>query len=81
MVTQGVPLLTGTTDVPVFNGEALIRALRTDQAGESSFVEFLEAAWRSGVVRYDVDFDARTVAYHGCAGEEYVEAHPEVGTG
>jgi uncharacterized protein YbcV (DUF1398 family) len=31
-----------------------------------------------GVVRYEVDFAARTVVYHGCNGEEYVEAYPTV---
>lgn len=29
------------------------------------FPEFLNAAWRAAVVRYDVDFTARTVAYYG----------------
>jgi hypothetical protein len=28
--------------------------------------------------RYDVDFTARRVAYHGCNGEEYVEEYPAV---
>ena len=78
VVTQGTPLVTGTMDVPPFNREALISALRTDQAGESTFPEFLAASWRAGVVRYDVDFAARTVAYYGCHGEEYVEAYPLV---
>jgi len=78
VVTQGKPLATGAVDVPRFNREALISALRTDQAGESSFLEFLEASWRAGVVRYDVDFKARTVAYYGCNGEEYVEAYSAV---
>ena len=78
IVTQGKPLATGTMDVSAFNREALISALRTDQAGESSFPEFLEASWRAGVVRYDVEFTARTVAYCGCYGEEYVEAYPAV---
>lgn len=78
VVAQGTPLLTGMTDVPSFDREALISALRTDQAGESSFPEFLAASWRAGVVRYDVDFAARTVAYYGCNGEEYVEAYPTV---
>jgi uncharacterized protein YbcV (DUF1398 family) len=78
VVTQGTPLATGTVDVPPFSREALISALRTDQAGESSFPEFLEASWRAGVVRYDVDFTARTVAYYGCNGEEYIEAYPAV---
>jgi uncharacterized protein YbcV (DUF1398 family) len=77
---QGVPLVSGSADVPAFNRKALITALRTDQAGESTFSEFLEASWRAGVVRYDVDFAARIVAYLGCNGEEYVEAYPAVET-
>ncbi len=78
VVTQGTPLVTGTTDVPAFNQQALISALRSDQAGESTFPEFLAASWRAGVVRYDVDFAARTVAYYGCNGEQYIEAYPPV---
>jgi uncharacterized protein YbcV (DUF1398 family) len=78
VVTQGAPLVSGTADVPAFDREALIRALRIDQAGESTFPEFLLASWRAGIVRYDVDFDARTVAYYGCNGEEYVEGYPAV---
>jgi len=76
VVIQGTPLVSGIADVPAFNQEALITALRTDQAGNSTFPEFLEASWRAGVVRYDVDFAARTVAYYGCNGEEYIEAYP-----
>jgi uncharacterized protein YbcV (DUF1398 family) len=78
VVMQGTPLLTGAADVPKFDGEALIRALRTDQAGGSTFPEFLEASWRAGVIGYDVDFAARTVRYYGCEGEEYVEEYPAV---
>jgi hypothetical protein len=66
-------LASGTVDVPGFNREALIAALRTGQAGNSTFPEFLAASWRAGVVRYDVDFAARTVGYYGCNGEEYIE--------
>jgi uncharacterized protein YbcV (DUF1398 family) len=73
VVTQGAPLLTGTADVAPFDREALIKALRTDQAGEGTFPEFLVASWHAGVVRYDVDFAARKVAYYGCNDEEYVE--------
>src|ERR1700689_3999678 len=54
VVTQGTPLAAGIVDVPSFNREALISALRTDQAGESTFPEFLAASWRAGVVRHDV---------------------------
>jgi uncharacterized protein YbcV (DUF1398 family) len=78
VVMQGTPLVTGAVDVPAFNEEAIIRALRVDQAGESTFPEFLEASWRAGIVRYDVDLEARTVAYTGCNGEEYIEAYPAV---
>jgi uncharacterized protein YbcV (DUF1398 family) len=78
IVVQGTPLVSGSADVPSFNREALIKALRVDQVGESTFPEFLEGSWRAGVVRYDVDFGARTVAYFGCNGEEYTEAYPTV---
>lgn len=78
VVMQGAPLVSGTVDVPTFDQEALIKALRIDQAGESTFPEFLVATWRAGVVRYDVDFAARTVAYVGCNGGEYIEAYPVV---
>jgi len=78
VVTQGAPLVSGTAEVPPFDRDALIRALRTDQAGESTFPEFLSASWHAGVVPYDVDFEARTVTYYGCNGEEYVEGYPAV---
>jgi len=78
VVFQGTPLVSGATDVPAFDREALIRALRTDQAGESTFPEFLAATWRAGVIRYDVDFEVRNVAYYGCDGDAYIEAYPAV---
>jgi uncharacterized protein YbcV (DUF1398 family) len=78
VMTLGTPLTSGTVDVAPFNREALIAALRTDQAGISTFPEFLAACWRAGVVSYDVDFKARRVAYYGCNGEEYVEDYPAV---
>jgi len=81
VVTQGTPLLSGTADVPAFNREALIAALRVDQAGQSTFPEFLVSTWRAGVVRYDVDFAARTVSYFGCNEEVYVESYPPVEIG
>jgi uncharacterized protein YbcV (DUF1398 family) len=78
VVSLGVPLVSGTADVPKFDREALIAALRTDQAGQSTFPEFLQASWRAAVVRYDVDFNARTCTYYGANGEEYIEAYPSV---
>lgn len=81
VVMQGKPLVDGAADVPRFDEGALIRALRVDQAGESTFPEFLDASWRAGVVGYNVDLEARTVTYQGCNGEEYVEAYPSVSIG
>lgn len=75
VVSQGTPLLTGWANIPCFDQEKLIVALRTDQAGNSSFPEFLEAAWQAGVVRYDVDFENRTVTYIGILGESYIEGY------
>jgi uncharacterized protein YbcV (DUF1398 family) len=78
VIMQGTPLVNGAVDVPAFDGAALIEALHVDQAGESTFPEFLKASWRAGVVRYDVDLEVRTVAYQGCNGEEYKEDYPAV---
>ena len=78
VVIQGTPLVSGPADVPSFDQPALIAALRKDQAGNSTFPEFLEASWRAGVIRYEVDFEARTVSYYGCNGEEFIEPYPLV---
>ena len=78
VVQLGTPLVSAMKDVPRFDREALIAALRTDQAGQSTFPEFLVASWRAGVVRYDVDFAARTCTYYGAENEEYVESYPAV---
>jgi len=76
VMTVGTPLVTGSVDVPPFDRDALIAALRTDQAGRSTFPEFLMASWKAGVVRYDVDLCARTCTYFGANNEEYVESYP-----
>lgn len=76
VVMQGTPLIAGIVDVPQFDRDALITALRADQSGQSTFSEFLMAVWEAGVVSYDVDFIARTVTYYGAAGESYVELYP-----
>lgn len=78
VVTQGTPLITGTAEVPTFDRTALITALRTDQAGKSTFPEFLNAAWKAGVVNYEVDFEKRTVTYYGALGESYMEEYAAV---
>jgi uncharacterized protein YbcV (DUF1398 family) len=75
VVQQGTPLATGLVDMPAFDEAAVIAAIRTDQAGESTFPEFLDAAWRAGVLRYVADFDARTVTYFGNDRKNYVESY------
>jgi len=77
VVQQGPPIATGLLDVPPFDRDAVIRAIRADQAGTSTFPEFLEAAWRAGVLRYVADFDEREVTYYGWNGENYVESYPD----
>lgn len=78
VVSQGIPLVAGLTDVPQFNREAVIKALRADQAGDSTFPEFLQAMWNAGVLHYEVDFDTRNVTYYGAGGDSYLEAYPQV---
>lgn len=78
VVMQGQSLVAGMTDVPDFNQDALVRALREDQSGQTTFPEFLAAIWQAGIIRYVVNFSERRVSYFGCNGESYVEAYPEV---
>lgn len=78
VVSQGTPLLNTTTDIPSFDREALIKALKTDQAGQSTFPEFLKASWEAGVINYEVDFEKRQVIYYGISGESYAENYPNV---
>ncbi len=81
VVSQGIPLINTTVDIPPFDREALIKALRIDQAGQSSFPEFLKASWEAGVVSYIVDFEKRVVTYYGVLGESYTENYPAVEIG
>lgn len=78
VVSNMPPLIDGYAVIPDFDREAVIKAIRTDQAGESTFVEFLRATWDAGIVTYNVDFEARVVTYQGVNGEEYVERYPQV---
>lgn len=78
VVQQGSPLVIGTFEVAKFNTEALIKAIRIDQEGKSSFPEFLMAAWDAGVIGYDVDFIGRKVTYYGVSDEFYLEEYPAV---
>jgi uncharacterized protein YbcV (DUF1398 family) len=78
VVQQGKSMAEGMVKVSVFDETALVRAIRTDQAGESTFPEFLQSAWNAGVLWYDVNFEKRTVVYGGAQGETYTESYPEV---
>ncbi|TCB68605.1 DUF1398 family protein [Acinetobacter sp. ANC 4178] len=72
------PLITTATDIPTFNQDLLIHALRADQTGQTTFPEFLQAIWAAGVIRYTVNLEARHVIYYGSLGESYTEAYPAV---
>ncbi len=78
VVQQGTPLVTGTHEIPKFDRDALIAAIRTDQEGRSTFPEFLQSAWKAGVIGYDADFTGRKVMYYGSTGESYLEEYPAV---
>jgi uncharacterized protein YbcV (DUF1398 family) len=78
VVIQSTPLVSGVVDVPSFNEADLVKALRTDQAGKSTFTEFLKATWEAGVISYVADLANRTVTYYGCNDESYVEGYAAV---
>lgn len=78
LIQQGTPLLNGIHEIPTFNQQALITAIKKDQNGETTFPEFLQAIWNAGVVSYGVDFLARNVNYHGINGESYLEEYQAV---
>ncbi len=78
VVQQGTPLVSGTHLVPKFDQNALVVAIRTDQEGKSTFMEFLQATWQAGVIGYDVDFLKRKVTYYGPKAESYTEDYPTV---
>lgn len=75
VVQQGTPLVTGTHEIPKFDREALIAAIRKDQEGRITFPEFLQATWNAGVIGYDADFAGRKVIYYGSHGERYLEEY------
>ncbi|MFE9629439.1 DUF1398 family protein [Streptomyces sp. NPDC006463] len=78
VAVQGEPLVTGMLDVMPFDRQALVTALRADQAGQTTFAEFVQGCWNAGIVWYDVDLDARNCTYYGARGESYVESYPAV---
>lgn len=78
VITPGMRLVNTTADIAIFDRDALIKAIKVDQAGESSFPEFLKSAWEAGVISYVVDFEQRIVTYYGVCNESYSENYPAV---
>jgi uncharacterized protein YbcV (DUF1398 family) len=78
VLQPGGLLRTQKTIIPRFDSEALITAIRADQQGRISFAEFVEATFRAGVIRYEVDLGNRTCRYLGVHDETYVEHYPAV---
>jgi uncharacterized protein YbcV (DUF1398 family) len=71
-------LVSEMSDVPAFDREAVIGAIRADHAGHTTFPEFLAAIWAAGVTGYVADFHQRTVTYSGIDTTAYVESYPPV---
>jgi uncharacterized protein YbcV (DUF1398 family) len=78
VVEPAMSLVSEMSDVPAFDREAVIDAIRADQAGHTTFPEFLAAIWSAGVTGYVADFDQRTVTYSWIDSSTYVESYPAV---
>jgi uncharacterized protein YbcV (DUF1398 family) len=78
VVNQGIPLVTGMNEIFKFNEAGLIAALRKDQSGKSTFLEFLNEIWKAGVIAYNVNFELRICTYSGVLGETYTEEYAAV---
>lgn len=78
VVEPARPLTSAMTEVPAFDRDAVIDAVRADQAGHTTFPQFLTALWAAGVTHYVVDLDHRTVTYRGIDNATYIESYPAV---
>lgn len=78
VVEQGAPLVQGMHEVPPFDRDTFVAALRREQAGEMSYLEFAAIAWSAGVVRYVVDLGRHTCTYYGLQDESFEEIYPGV---
>lgn len=77
-IMPGSPLVHDAVALARFDRDALVAALRADQAGHTTYPEFAAAAWRAGVLAYEVDLAARTCTYRSAQGETYVESYAAV---
>lgn len=78
LLQPGTFLRTAKTVIPAYDEDAVIEAIRVDQRGESTFPDFVEASFRAGVIRFEVDTAARTCIYFGAHAETYLEKYPAV---
>lgn len=78
LLQSGTFLRTAKTVIPAYDEDAVIEAIRVDQRGESTFPDFVEASFRAGVIRFEVDTAARTCIYFGAHAETYLEKYPAV---
>ncbi|HDC4393610.1 TPA: DUF1398 family protein [Enterobacter cloacae] len=78
VILMGEPLINAPEEVPVFCAARLMAAIRDDQAGNTTFREFLKRIWQAGVVSYRVDLVSQTVTYYGLHGDEWEESYPDV---
>lgn len=78
IVIQNQPLVEGFSEIPAWNEKKFLKALRADQAGESTFPEWLQLTWEAGCVAYEIDFRAHRCTYYGINGETYIEDYPVV---
>jgi uncharacterized protein YbcV (DUF1398 family) len=78
VVQPSTPLISAISEVPAFDRDAVIDALRADQAGHTTFPQFLAAVWSAGVTGFVVDLEQRTVTYRGIDDATFVESYPAV---
>jgi uncharacterized protein YbcV (DUF1398 family) len=76
LIIPGTSLIEDITTYPPYSKEKLISTLRADQSGQTTFPEFLMNTWKSGIVKYEVNFIERYVIYYGANNEEYKETYP-----
>jgi uncharacterized protein YbcV (DUF1398 family) len=76
-IEQGEPLAGADPERPApFQAPGVQAAIAANQQGKGEYQLFLRQIWDAGTVAYDVDFQARTIAYRGAHGEVYEEGIP-----
>lgn len=78
VVQQGDPMFDGSVEVPPFDRDAFVAALRAEQEGRITYPEWLTATWHAGVTWYGVDLERHTCTYRSPDGDSYVEEYAAV---